>query len=72
MNKTQEFRQHHIRRAYRALKAEGVPSPSIEIKLPSGAVLTAGTGALTGSPAVATPPKATRKTKAQPSNRRQP
>jgi hypothetical protein len=74
MNKTQEFRQHHIRRALKAALAAGFPNPSVEIKLPSGATLTVGAGTMTGGPAAAAPPRTARKApgKTQPASRRQP
>jgi hypothetical protein len=44
-NKTQPFAQHHITRAFRALRAAeaaGTQNPSLEVHLPSGAKIVVG------------------------------
>src|SRR5262245_9255007 len=38
-NRPQPFRQMHIARALRAAMAVGVPNPTVEVHLPSGAML---------------------------------
>jgi hypothetical protein len=43
-NRSQPFHQHHVQRALKAAVRAGVPNPSVEVRLPSGAVI-----AVTGS-----------------------
>jgi hypothetical protein len=45
MNKAQPFSQHHITRAFKALRAAeaaGTQNPSLEVHLPSGAKIVVG------------------------------
>ena len=43
-NQPQPFRQHHITRALRAYAAAGRPDATVEVRLPSGATITVGSG----------------------------
>jgi hypothetical protein len=41
-NQSQPFRQHHIARAIRAARAEGITNPTVEVRLPTGATIVIG------------------------------
>ena len=43
-NTPQPFRQHHITRALKAYAAAGRPDATVEVRLPSGATITVGSG----------------------------
>jgi hypothetical protein len=43
-NQPQPFRHHHIVRACRAAEAAGVANPTVEVRLPTGATITIGSG----------------------------
>jgi hypothetical protein len=43
-NTPQPFRQHHITRALKGAAAAGRPDATVEVRLPSGATITVGSG----------------------------
>jgi hypothetical protein len=43
-NIPQPFHQHHVARALRGAVAAGVRDPTVEVRLPTGATITVGSG----------------------------
>jgi hypothetical protein len=62
-NQPQVFRQHQITRALKAASRAGMPNPTVEVRLPTGATIFIGSGKPTASdqPPVQSPRKRGRK-----------